>query len=73
MKTEYRAWLAKRLKQIRIKMGWSQNDAAEIAEKKLCTWQAYEEERAETNIRTLKKFCQAAGMTVDAFLEGSPE
>lgn len=70
MKTQYRKWIAKKLRQLRGE--WTQQFVADQLEIKLRTYQAYEEARAEPGLRLLKKICILFSISLDEFTVDSP-
>lgn len=73
MKTIYRTWIGKRLKHFRELRKHSQSQISNLIDIKLCTYQSYEEGRAEPSIFTLKMFCKICKVKMDKFLQDSPE
>lgn len=72
MKTAYREWIAKRLKDLRIKSDLQQSDLAQRLRMNPSAYRAYEDARAEPSIFTLKRLCEIFGITLDAFMNNSP-
>lgn len=73
MKNEYREWIRERMRHFREKKKKSQLQIAELLHIKEGTYRSYEDGRAMPSIIILEKFCIICRITVDKFLQNSPE
>lgn len=73
MKTEYRHWIAGRLIEIRTAAKLTQTGLANLLKIKSGTYAKYEQEAAEPSLFMLKQICRICEITMDKFMEGSPE
>lgn len=73
MKTIYRKWIGERLKYYRALMKLSQSQLAEKINKKKRAYGKYEDGEAEPSIYTLKALCAIFKVTIDEFMQGSPQ
>lgn len=73
MKSEYREWIRKRLSHYRDKKKKTQSQMAKLLSIKEGTYRSYEDGRAMPSIMTVEKFCKICEITVNTFLQTSPE
>lgn len=72
MKTEYREWIAGRLKTLRSEAKLKQGAVATLLNMKQGTYGTYEQGTAEPSIFVLKQICEIYHITIDQFMQGSP-
>lgn len=73
MKTEYRQWIAGRLVEIRTAAKLTQTSLANLLKIKPGTYATYEQRSAQPSLFLIKQICKICGITIDKFMEGSPE
>jgi DNA-binding XRE family transcriptional regulator len=65
--------LKDRLKELRLKAGYTQNGFAVAVEINYRTYQSYEDGRAEPSIKTMQKLAAFHGVTIDELINGPME
>jgi transcriptional regulator with XRE-family HTH domain len=72
-KSVYHAWFSKRTKDLRIERNLKQGYVAGKIKMKTKAYSAVEQGWSIPKIFNIKLLCQLHGMTLDEFMEGSPD